>query len=102
MPDLSIIYSPKDVKLIKRDLPNTKYIETRLSDKDLIELMNQCGIHICTSETEGFGHYINEAKSCQSIVISIDSKPMNELVNDNTALLEFHKKIKSNYGKKYF
>ena len=31
--------------------------------KELSQLMNLCGIHICCSATEGFGHYLNEAKS---------------------------------------
>lgn len=44
---------------------------------------------------------INEAKSCQSIVISTDSKSMNELVNENNGILirvAQKKKLKATMG----
>lgn len=52
----------------------------RLTDEDLKIVMNGCLFHICCSEAEGFGHYINEAKSTGAIVISTDAAPMNEII----------------------
>lgn len=37
-------------------------------------------IHICASEREGFGHYINEARAAGAFIISTDHPPMNEFV----------------------
>lgn len=87
MPQLVIIYSPKDVKLTTKKIKNIKYITERVEDPDLAKLMNYCGVHICCSETEGFGHYIQEAKSCESIVITTDAPPMNTFVSTKFGFL---------------
>lgn len=55
--------------------------ETRfLSDLELRVLQNRHAFHLCTSETEGWGHYIVEAQSTGAIVLATDAPPMNELV----------------------
>jgi glycosyltransferase involved in cell wall biosynthesis len=60
------------IKIYDRFLP-TKRFKT---------LMNQSLIHIYPCEIEGFGHCINESKSCGAVVITTDHPPMNELVSD--------------------
>ena len=84
-----------DIKLIKKQQDNIKYIDRRLTEDDLNTIMNSHGIHICTSSTEGFGHYINEAKSCKSVYI-----PVNELINSESGILIKPKKIKNKYPSK--
>ena len=44
-------------------------------------LQNSCLFHVCPSKYEGFGHYINEAKSMGAIIITTDAEPMTELVD---------------------
>ena len=39
-------------------------------------------VHICPSAREGFGHYINEARSVGAVVLTIDAAPMSEFVVD--------------------
>jgi glycosyltransferase involved in cell wall biosynthesis len=68
------------------NFPKANHIRTRLPDDKFLELANKCLIHICPSTMEGFGHYINEAKSMGNIVIATDSAPMNELVTDKRFL----------------
>lgn len=60
------------------NIKNLKVIDKYLSEEELTVIMNECGIHICPSEHEGFGHYINEAKGVQSVVLFSDAPSMNE------------------------
>ena len=83
-------------------LPSKKGIiinTQRLTEQDLKIVMNGCMFHICTSEAEGFGHYINEAKSVGAIIISTNAAPMNELVtSDFGKLINVKHKGKHNQG----
>lgn len=54
-------------------------IHGKLNDEDFIRLMNVCGCILCPSETEGFGHTLNEARSCAAVVLYTNAAPINEL-----------------------
>jgi glycosyltransferase involved in cell wall biosynthesis len=66
---------------------NIRVIGREISAADLHDLQNRCGVHLCPSEAEGFGHYICEAMGCGAIVITTDAPPMNELVTRERGLL---------------
>lgn len=110
-PQLTIIYSSKDVNIIEKEQDNITYITERLSDEDLSIQMNKNFYHICCSETEGYGHYINEAKSCGSLVITTNAPPMNEFISDKSEVNSEHTGLLVNikdeipvenaFGKKY-
>lgn len=53
----------------------------------LSHLQQSTPLHVCPSEREGFGHYINEARAAGAVVIAPDHPPMNELVNATTGVL---------------
>ena len=88
----------KEPVLIKSNI--TLY-QTKLSENDLINLMNKCHIHICCSFAEGFGHYINEALSTNALVVTTDGYPMKELVGKNNILIPPMKIISVNLSKGY-
>ncbi|CAI5739510.1 unnamed protein product [Hyaloperonospora brassicae] len=91
------------VRVIKADL--CEWIEDRFGDKDSWQLhnvdyacgsmpaeekgqlQNRIGLHLCPSEAEGFGHYINEARSVGALILTTNVPPMNELVDEESGVL---------------
>ena len=65
---------------------NIRLLTTYMEDSQVREIQNANLFHVCTSEAEGWGHYIVEAMSCRAIVITLDAPPMNELVDAGRGL----------------
>lgn len=70
-----------------KKIPNIEYQYQRLSDAEYLKVQNEHAFHLCPSYYEGFGHYINEAKSCGAIVVTPNAPPMNELVTRKFGVL---------------
>lgn len=85
LPMLTIVKHHETPVLIAQS--HVTWISDPLPEKDLRRLQNQCGIHLCPSETEGFGHYIMEALSVGAVVITTDAPPMNTFVTDPRCLI---------------
>ncbi|KAJ3009544.1 UNVERIFIED_CONTAM: hypothetical protein HDU68_002623 [Siphonaria sp. JEL0065] len=67
-----------------------------IPSKQLRELQLTHGVHICPSQMEGYGHYINEARALGSLVVTTDYAPMNEFVEDGVSgILVNHLKPKA-------
>ena len=71
--------------------------QRKLEEEELTELMNICELHVCPSMCEGYGHYINEARSVGGIVLTTDAAPMNEhITKDCGILVEYEMKMEVN------
>lgn len=84
---------PRLTAIIHRQSPpkescgNVEVITDYLDTRELRRLQNSTGVHICCSESEGFGHYITEAMSTRAVTITTDGAPMNELVRPDRGIL---------------
>jgi glycosyltransferase involved in cell wall biosynthesis len=67
--------------------PNIEARVAYLSDQELRRLQNESVFHLCLSLTEGWGHYIVEAMGVGAVTISVDARPMNELVTPARGVL---------------
>jgi glycosyltransferase involved in cell wall biosynthesis len=90
-PQLTVI--SRDTTINGRACANIKVINRYVSEIELTTLMNCAGVHLCTSETEGFGHYISEALSAGAIVVTTDAPPMNELVRPGNGVLVDYERV---------
>ncbi|CAI5743647.1 unnamed protein product [Peronospora destructor] len=68
-------------------LQNVDYACGSVPAEEKDRLQNQVGLHLCPSETEGFGHYINEARSVGALILTTNVPPMNELVDEKSGVL---------------
>ncbi len=100
MPNLILITSKNQGQGII-DKKSIEIIHKHLPDDLLLSLQNECGVHLCPSKTEGFGHYLMEAMSAQAVVITTDAPPMNEFIKDKRCLVKYCHTHKQHYGTMY-
>jgi glycosyltransferase involved in cell wall biosynthesis len=64
-------------------------VQTRgyLPDESLRALQNAHRFQLCTSEAEGWGHYIAESMSVGAVTLTSDAAPMNELIAGGRGVL---------------
>ena len=80
---------------------NITLIQRKVSEEELNQLMNTHNIHVCPSMQEGFGHYINEARSCQAVVCTTHGYPMCEMVSQHECLIVTTNASKQSLGISY-
>ena len=82
-----ILVQHKDRSAPPPAAPNIEARVGYLSDKEMRRLQNESLFHLCLSLTEGWGHYIVEAMGVGAVTITVDARPMNELVGADRGVL---------------
>lgn len=66
---------------------NLRVLQFFLSDREYASEFCRHGVQLCTSQMEGFGHYINEARAMGALILTLDAPPMNELIDQACGVL---------------
>ena len=82
-----ILVQHKDGALVPPVAPNIEARVGYMSDQELRQLQNESVFHLCLSLTEGWGHYMVEAMGVGAVTITVDARPMNELVTADRGVL---------------
>jgi len=76
-----VVYSPPEIA------DKVKLMPKVLKEGEYSELLKECGLAVCVSGSEGFGHAINEAMSSGCNLMLSPIKPFRELTEDSRAVL---------------
>lgn len=85
-PQLTVVAHPTS-PWDSRGAANVLMIRQILPHAEIARLQNACGLHICPSLAEGWGHYIAEGAACRALVMTTDGPPMNELISESRGCL---------------
>ncbi|GMF52316.1 unnamed protein product [Phytophthora fragariaefolia] len=76
-----------DYEMRIRDSNNVRLHTGGLSARDFGRVIAQGRYFLCPSTMEGYGHYINQARSSNAFIITTDAPPMNELITPSSGAL---------------
>ncbi|BDS08458.1 glycosyl transferase [Oceaniferula spumae] len=84
-PELTIIQCKENA--VDQVPDNVRLITDYVPHDEIQQHLNRHGVHLCTSLSEGWGHYIVEAMSCGAVVVTTDGPPMNEIISPERGIL---------------
>lgn len=91
-PHLTVLQHPSEA-FESAPAPNIEhrigYLDPRQPEAlhELVRLQNSHQFHVCTSETDAWGHYLVEALGVGAVTLTVDAPPMNERITPECGLL---------------
>ena len=85
LPHLTIVHSPDHVPVgeVAEAIRSKVTVRSEvIPDEEYTSLLHTCGLVICTSAAEGFGHAVNEALSSGCIPILSPIQPFREMIKN--------------------
>ena len=85
LPELHVVFNPANVQVpsLPEDMKaKIKFHAEVMGEKEYDELLQECGLCICVSASEGFGHAVNEAMSTGSLLLLSPIEAFRELTDD--------------------
>jgi hypothetical protein len=85
LPEVHIVYSPEHMRLppIPESVAGKFKVHAEvMKEKEYDELLQECGLCICMSAAEGFGHAVNEAMSAGCVLMLSPIDAFRELTNN--------------------
>jgi hypothetical protein len=98
LPTLHVVYSPEHMQVTVPESIQEKVIVKAeiMKETEYDELLKECGVCICTSLAEGFGHAVNEAMSVGCNLILSPIRPfVDDLVGEVQTGVEYCEKLNS-------
>lgn len=95
LPSLVIPYNPENVQFFfPSELQDKITVISRvLTESEYDDILRECGLAICTSATEGFGHSVNEAMSSGCNLIVSNIPPFLDLTDNRGLFIATKEKI---------
>jgi len=84
-PTLTVVQNPYTAKP-GTPADNIVHRVDYVDDAELLQIQNSHLFHVCTSETEGYGHYLVEAMGVGAVVLTTDAPPMNEMITPDRGI----------------
>lgn len=84
-PSLHLLSRSIEIPTLQNIIPHRSLLDRNV----VIFLKNQCGIHLCPSQIEGFGYNIIEGMAAKAVVVTTNAPPMNEYINDPRCLVNY-------------
>jgi hypothetical protein len=87
LPELHIPHNPQEVEFFVPPELTKVTLHNVMTESDYDALLHECGLAICLSNCEGFGHAVNEAMSAGCNLLLSNIKPFLELTNQSQDVL---------------
>ena len=85
LPVLHIVYNPQAITIFVPESISDKVVTHEfMTEPDYNSLLKECGLCVCLSVTEGFGHAVNEAMSAGCNLLLSNIRPFRENLADNS------------------